>query len=46
MPLSEIKARLRKLAGKETAKALQWFFKTAPGEYAEGDVLIETLGLT
>ena len=40
MSLPEIKSRLRKLANKQTAKALRWFFKTGPGEYGEGDVFI------
>ena len=38
MPLPEIKKRLQKLACRETAKVLQRFFKTGPGEYGEGDV--------
>ena len=40
MRTAEVRAQLRKLADKETAKALQWFFKTGPGEYGEGDVFI------
>jgi len=40
MSLSELKTRLQKLASKETAKSLQRFFKTGPGEYGEGDVFI------
>jgi 3-methyladenine DNA glycosylase AlkD len=38
--LAEIRERLQKLSSKETAKALQWFFRTGPGEYGEGDVFI------
>jgi 3-methyladenine DNA glycosylase AlkD len=37
---SQISKRLRELASPETAAALQWFFKTRPGEYGEGDVFI------
>jgi len=38
--LAPIKARLQTLAHADTAKALQWFFKTGPGQYGEGDVFI------
>ena len=37
MSVQEIRARLRKLGDKERAKNSQWFFKTGPGEYGEGD---------
>src|SRR5215813_12165649 len=40
MAIPEIKRRLQRLANKETAKTLQWFFKTGPGQYAEGDIFI------
>jgi len=38
--LKELRKDLRKYASKKQAKILQWFFKTAPGEYAEGDIFI------
>ena len=40
MTATEIRKRLRVLASAEEAKVLQWFFKTGPGEYGEGDVFI------
>ncbi len=33
-----IKKRLGALGSREDAEVLQWFFKTGPGEYGEGDV--------
>lgn len=41
--LEEAKRQLHRYADKEKAKGLQRFFKTGPGEYAEGDIF---LGLT
>jgi len=41
--LEEAKKQLRRGADKEKVKWLQRFFKTGPGEYAEGDIF---LGLT
>ena len=38
MNAATIQARVRKLGSREDAKVLQWFFKTGPGEYGEGDV--------
>src|SRR5262245_32358749 len=37
---SEIRAQLQKLGDKNTAKVLQVFFKTGPGDYGEGDLFI------
>jgi 3-methyladenine DNA glycosylase AlkD len=37
MSVQEIRARLRKLGDKHRAANSQWFFKTGPGEYGEGD---------
>lgn len=36
----QIQAQLRKLSSREKAAFLQRFFKTGPGEYAEGDIFI------
>src|SRR3989344_7055031 len=38
--IDELKADLRKFASSERAKILARFFKTGPGEYAEGDQFI------
>ncbi len=40
MSVPEIQAKLRTLASAEHAQAAQWFFKTGPGEYGEGDQFI------
>jgi 3-methyladenine DNA glycosylase AlkD len=36
----DVRRELKKCSSKKTAKALQWFFKTGPGEYGEGDRFI------
>lgn len=38
MSLSKVKSSLHKHSDKKKAKILQRFFKTGPGEYAEGDI--------
>ena len=38
--MTEIQSRLRSLASPETARILQGFFKTGPGQYGEGDVFL------
>lgn len=38
MNASVIQASIRKLGNPRDARILQWFFKTGPGEYGEGDV--------
>jgi len=38
--MKNIQKRLKQLASRETAKILQKFFKTGPGEYGEGDIFI------
>ncbi|MDO8535585.1 MAG: DNA alkylation repair protein [Candidatus Omnitrophota bacterium] len=43
MSIKKIKAALRRGRSKEKAKLLRSFFKTGPGEYAEGDIF---LGIT
>ena len=36
--VQQILSRIKSLGDAEKAKNLQWFFKTGPGEYGEGDV--------
>ena len=38
MNLTEIKKEIKKNANPQKAIILQKFFKTAPGEYGEGDI--------
>ena len=40
MTASDVKTELQKYASDVDAANLQWFFKTGPGEYAEGDLFI------
>jgi 3-methyladenine DNA glycosylase AlkD len=40
MSVPEIQAKLRTFASAENARIAQWFFKTGPGEYGEGDQFI------
>jgi len=39
-PLPEIQSRLRGFANPDTARILQRFFKTGPGQYGEGDTFL------
>jgi 3-methyladenine DNA glycosylase AlkD len=40
MTASAIQKRMRELGSEERATASQWFFKTGPGEYGEGDIFL------
>jgi 3-methyladenine DNA glycosylase AlkD len=40
MAVYEIRRKLQNLGNRETAKTLKRFFKTGPGEYAEGDIFL------
>lgn len=40
MTLLALKKELKSKASSKRAKALQWFFKTGPGEYGEGDIFL------
>jgi len=40
MKLKNLKSDLRKYSDKKQARLLQRFFKTGPGEYAEGDIFL------
>ncbi|MBI4845127.1 MAG: DNA alkylation repair protein [Candidatus Omnitrophica bacterium] len=40
MVIKKLKAELRKYSDKEKSKILQRFFKTGPGEYAQGDIFL------
>lgn len=40
MSVPEMQAKLRAFASEENARIAQWFFKTGPGEYGEGDQFI------
>jgi 3-methyladenine DNA glycosylase AlkD len=40
MPVKEIKDKLKKLGNKKRAEQSRRYFKTGPGEYGEGDILV------
>ena len=40
MNVENIRSKLRTIANPEVAKTSQWFFKTGPGQYGEGDIFL------
>ena len=40
MTAEEIQSHLQALADPERANISQWFFKTGPGQYGEGDIFL------
>ncbi len=40
MTLQKFRAELKALGSPEGAKTAQWFFKTGPGQYGEGDIFL------
>jgi len=40
MNAATIQTRIRKLGNRKDAEVLQWFFKTGPGQYGEGDIFV------
>ena len=40
MTVDALRSELQRKADPDRARNLQWFFKTGPGEYGEGDILL------